>query len=535
MDYDDDEEEDEDDDELLEQQIDREWLNTEFLAAGAMSHRQTEQKRGLATPSRSNRLVDESPKRVTIASPKRITPMASWSATPEISTSGSAARLQRSIEELERKIAEATVTLSDAERKASQRRTAKQRQAQRILRTEAAPYLSPPNIGSAPSPPCLPRATSAPADLSRLGMLEDVDERAEEIVARSDDGEDGASATESEAAAEAGLTIVLSELATRARDDGGGGGGGGWPREAMPSALQLAGAARRLWHALSQSDWKRRANAAVTLQRNQRGHIARSATRELARTRESLVAEFLQAHPQWQRTPSANDLQAAVLPRLDSGSRLGAGAFGCVYKPRRVWHFPQGGIAVKAVSLRSAEAASGLALEAALLRRVVSTVGQHPNLVGLHSTFLAGEHARLALDLATSDLYDHMWRRRGLLPRASALELARQLAAGLSHLHAAEVAHRDLKLSNALLFARPGGGGGGGRGGRGGGTDWTLKIADLGLGIHSSQLTSLDVVASPPVELVRLAGTELPACLGVTRDPYGTATTMAPEVLAESW
>ena len=91
------------------------------------------------------------------------------------------------------------------------------------------------------------------------------------------------------------------------------------------------------------------------------------------------VADFLQIHPRWQRTPSAGDLQALVLPQLASGSRLGIGAFGCVYQPRAAWHFPRSGIAVKAVPLDSKEAASGAALEAELLTRVVPDLGCEPS------------------------------------------------------------------------------------------------------------------------------------------------------------
>ena len=115
------------------------------------------------------------------------------------------------------------------------------------------------------------------------------------------------------------------------------------------------------------------------------------------------MADFLSEHPQWQHTPSGGDLQALVLPQLASGSRLGVGSYGCVYRPRRIWHFPPRGIAVKAVPLRSHEAAQGAAQEAALLRRVADAAGAHPNVVTLHGSFIVGEHARLALDLAAGN------------------------------------------------------------------------------------------------------------------------------------
>ena len=190
-----------------------------------------------------------------------------------------------------------------------------------------------------------------------------------------------------------------------------------------------------------------------------------------------------------------------------------------MYQPKKAWHFPQGGIAVKAVSLRSAEAASGLALEAELLRRVVQAAGPHPNVVTLHSTFLVGEHARLALDLASGDLYHHMLRRRGFLARGDATALARQLAAGVAHLHTAEVAHRDIKMDNALLFSSAGGA-------------LTLKIADLGLGVHSSQLRP---VASLDLPAAQLAALRRATTHGVSREPYGTPSTMAPEVVTGRW
>ena len=206
-------------------------------------------------------------------------------------------------------------------------------------------------------------------------------------------------------------------------------------------------------------------------------------------------------------------------------------------------HFPRGGIAVKAVSLRAREAASGLALEAELLRRVAASVGTHAHVVEMHSAFLVGEHARLALDLAShGDLFEHLWRRRGALPASEALAYGQQLAQGLAHLHRAQVAHRDLKLSNALLFAGAGKSGGSGEDGPTPGTPpLTLKVADLGLGIHSSQLT-------PPSELPPEARGYLrrhidqhhhrgvaTRFLGATNDPFGTPTTMASEVRMGRW
>jgi len=304
-----------------------------------------------------------------------------------------------------------------------------------------------------------------------------------------------------------------------------------------PSPLLLASVARPLWTALSGCEWKRRAIATVQLQRVQRGRAARTSRRALAEARQKLVLAFLDTYPAFAssdaRRASAqhgatHDARSLVLPRLASGHRLGMGAFGCVYQPRPVWHFPRQ-LAVKAVPLRSREAASGAAREAALLRHVLDTAGAHPNVITLHGSFLVGGHVRLALDLATrGDLFEHLWRARGVLPRATALDLGRQLGAGLAHLHAANVAHRDLKLSNALLFDQP--------------ASFSraalsppvsLKIADLGLGVDAASLTPVHSLATAlsAAELRRLKC----ATRGVCGDACGTPTTMAPEALAARW
>eukprot|EP00316_Scyphosphaera_apsteinii_P001102 CAMPEP_0119302450 /NCGR_PEP_ID=MMETSP1333-20130426/4038_1 /TAXON_ID=418940 /ORGANISM="Scyphosphaera apsteinii, Strain RCC1455" /LENGTH=542 /DNA_ID=CAMNT_0007304797 /DNA_START=62 /DNA_END=1690 /DNA_ORIENTATION=+ len=243
-----------------------------------------------------------------------------------------------------------------------------------------------------------------------------------------------------------------------------------------------------------------RSAATLYLQRTQRGRIARRGCRDRAKMLAVLVSDFVEKHPHWQRTCCIPD---SMRPRLMIGTRLGNGAFGCVYKPKAVWHL--GRVAVKAVSLRSVEAASGVALEAALLQLVAETSGKHPNLITLHGTFIAGEHARLTLDLANGDLYDYMWRWRGALQNSEALTFSRQIAAGLRHLHQSAVAHRDLKLSNFLVCA--------GEAPHG----CAIKIGDLGLGIHSDQLTRLENGRA------------------VVADPCGTLVTMAPEVIGARW
>ena len=585
-----------DDDLLLQRSIDEEFLRAEQLLGHHTSDRSPasrrtpkrhgggeQQRQSQPQPPQQQPLRPPPPQQQpqppqSIRTPKRhanegappFVAASSWSGSKHhhhnVETLGSSAaeKIQRKIDELERKLAAASIELTDAERKTEKRRMAQARLAQRGLRTPGSNPVAPPPLQARASPESRP---TLGFDLARAGSDGDGGSGGASTsasLAHPTEHDEGVGVSEATAAAPpqtpeaaarvSGLALVMNSLASPTR-----GLLGATPErvssEGLPTALQLAGASRRLWHLLSRTTWKREADAAVRLQRVQRGHAARVSARALAQTRDDLIASFLDEHgSQWKRTPSHHDLQASVLPRLDSGARLGVGAFGCVYQPKPVWHFPKSGIAVKAVSLRAREAASGLALEAELLRRVAASAGTHPHVVEMHSAFLVGEHARLALDLAShGDLYEHLWRRKGALPAAEALAFGRQLALGLAHLHRAGVAHRDLKLSNALLFAGDGGGGGGGGSGGGGGGGGggkgasegggclTLKVADLGLGIHSSQLTPpeelpLEVIAAGRGYLRRhLEPGAAAPFLGATNDPYGTASTMAPEVSMGRW
>ena len=78
------------------------------------------------------------------------------------------------------------------------------------------------------------------------------------------------------------------------------------------------------------------------------------------------------------------------------------------------------------------------------------------------------------------------------------------------------MAHRDLKLANALLFPRGAG--------CPAGAPATIKLGDLGLGVHASQLQR-----QPP----GCAGDAPKGRPGVCHDVVGTPSTMAPEVVRE--
>lgn len=334
-----------DDDDELQRAIDEEFLHAEQFLGSVSDHRRwhsNAERTPRRTPKKQQHEEQQRQQQHALQSAFSSS-SSSWSASQKshlhVETAGSSAaeKLQRKIDELERKLAEASVELTSAERKAGKRRAGQARQAQRGLRTPGSnPVLSPPFQARSPE--------SRPMVAFSLGAVDvgDLDSSAAGGAEhKPDEGEEVEVVEVETLTAESsrvnGLALVMNNLASPTR-----GLLGATPErvssEALPTALQLAGASRRLWHLLAQTTWKREADAAVRLQRVQRGRAARLSARTLAHQRHDLVEQFLDEHgSEWKRTPSQNDLQACVLPRLDSGARLGVGAFGCVYQPKPVW------------------------------------------------------------------------------------------------------------------------------------------------------------------------------------------------------
>ena len=97
----------------------------------------------------------------------------------------------------------------------------------------------------------------------------------------------------------------------------------------------------------------------------------------------------------------------------------------------------------------------------------------HPHLVRTLDGGTIQDHPFLVLELVPGEDLSQRLRRGGPLPAPELLDLARQLADGLSYLHGRGLVHRDLKPEN--LRVRP---------------DGHLKILDLGL-MHAPDTTAI--------------------------------------------
>ncbi|CAM9212764.1 unnamed protein product, partial [Phaeothamnion confervicola] len=160
---------------------------------------------------------------------------------------------------------------------------------------------------------------------------------------------------------------------------------------------------------------------------------------------------------------------------FEFGPRIGRGGFAAVY---RCTDKRSGcAVAVKVVD----KAVAGGAVAAASAARIVNEIRvhwslKHPAVVEMLDFFEDDSKVYIVLELCVGgDLYRWL-RRRGPASEAEAAAYMGQLLSALAYLHRRGILHRDLKLSNLLLYELPedddatahGYGGGCGRGHGGG-------------------------------------------------------------------
>jgi hypothetical protein len=220
---------------------------------------------------------------------------------------------------------------------------------------------------------------------------------------------------------------------------------------------------------------------------------------ELQRQVAERSRELADALGQLAQQPQVLGVDRTIDGRYRVIRRIGAGGMGAVYEVERTSDGAR--LALKTLRGRAdAELMARFAREAQIAAEL-----QHPNLVPVLDVGVADGGLFLVMPLLEGGSLEHERARFG--DAAWARPIVRQIATGLSALHARGIVHRDLKPANVLL------------------ADGIARIADFGLAsLRADPLgdTAADIsvapTASPSPALTR-AG-----------DVFGTPAYMAPEL-----
>jgi hypothetical protein len=199
----------------------------------------------------------------------------------------------------------------------------------------------------------------------------------------------------------------------------------------------------------------------------------------------ALGAASLRSRPGDSKTRT--DFQQFSIGAYECVEQLGEGAMGIVYKARNAAHDRWCAVKVLVPDLADKpDAAAQFRREAKLASSV-----SHPNTVVVYDFGeLDGGLLYLVMELLDGRTMDAVLRERALT-NGEALELTRQLCAGLDALHAAGIIHQDLKPQNVMVSQRDGAGP-------------VVKIVDFGL----ARLAGADPIESPSGQR-RISGTPL--------------------------
>ncbi len=118
----------------------------------------------------------------------------------------------------------------------------------------------------------------------------------------------------------------------------------------------------------------------------------------------------------------------------------------------------------------------------------------HPNVCRVYDVGEVNGHHYLSMEYVDGEDLTSLLRRIGRLPGDKAIQIARQLCAGLAAAHDKGVLHRDLKPANVMLDG-----------------EGRVRITDFGLAAIVGQVTGADVQAGTPAYMApeQLAGKEV--------------------------
>jgi serine/threonine protein kinase len=149
-------------------------------------------------------------------------------------------------------------------------------------------------------------------------------------------------------------------------------------------------------------------------------------------------------------------------------SQLGAGGMGEVYRA----HDPRLARVVALKLIRRSMVQNEQALDRLLREATLASALNHPNIVTIYETGVAGGDRYVAMELVEGVTLRTL--AAGGLPVSRVLAIARQIAEALAVAHAAQIVHRDIKPENVMV--RP---------------DGYVKLLDFGLArLHPDALAA---------------------------------------------
>jgi zinc protease len=134
-------------------------------------------------------------------------------------------------------------------------------------------------------------------------------------------------------------------------------------------------------------------------------------------------------------------------PRYEPLGELGRGGMGIVYKARD----RETGEVLAVKVLKPEIAADTQILERFKNELRLAHQITHRNVARLYEFHRTGDSVHLSMEFVEGESLRSLLQRSGKLPVPQALDLARQLAAGLAEAHRQSIVHRDLKPENIML------------------------------------------------------------------------------------
>lgn len=139
-------------------------------------------------------------------------------------------------------------------------------------------------------------------------------------------------------------------------------------------------------------------------------------------------------------------LSLALAERYTIEREIGQGAMAIIYAADDLKHHRKVAVKVLRPELSASVGANRF------LREIQVAAGlTHPNIVPLHDSGMAGDFLFYVMPLAESASLRVRLLRQPQLPLEEALEIAHEVAAGLSFAHHRGIVHRDIKPENILL------------------------------------------------------------------------------------